>query len=217
MTTVISACQNQIKQESTAADSTLFKDTTPEPEKDARPTTQVHFLNKVKADSELQETSDAIKRDMHVEAFNKYAADSLKNITGWEMIVTEINDNDLSMNSFSSVLGLAGPVYNLVLTSPIKVEASVDSLSIDNRVDFTYTLAKSPKGDVLKKQLEVIKTLSKGDVVIVSGAITHVNDQGKIDFSSFYDTYGPWKLDLLLNDISKSGSKDYQFLKKVGY
>jgi hypothetical protein len=217
LTIGIYGCQNQTEQQNIAADTSLFTDTTPLPEIDRRPTTQVNFMNKVKADSDYEITSDAIKKDTHIEAFNKYATDSLKNISGWEMIVTEINDNDMAMNSFSSVLGLAGPVYNLVLTAPIGIDRTVDSLAINNRVDFVYTLPKSPKGDVLKKQLDIIKTLNKGDVVIVSGAITHVNDKGKIDFSPFYDEYGPWKLDLLLNTISKSETKNYQFLKKVSY
>jgi hypothetical protein len=103
-------CQNNKPQTTTAADSTLFNDTTPVPDKDIRPTAEVNFLNKIKAESDYDITSDAIKKDSHITAFNKYALDSLKNISGWEMIVTEINDNENSSNSVMSKIGPTGPV-----------------------------------------------------------------------------------------------------------
>jgi hypothetical protein len=209
-------CQNN-KPQTSVADSTLFKDTTPAPEKDPRPNGEIAFLNRVKAESDYDVTSDAIKKDTHIEAFNKYTLDSLKNISGWEMIVTEINDNELSSNSVMSKIGLAGPVYNVKLTAPINIDKSVDSIAISNRVDFTITIPKKPNSEALKKQLAVIKTLSKGDVVNVSGALTHFDDNGKVNFASFYDAYGPWNIDLLLNDISKSPVNNYKFLKKIGY
>ncbi|WP_214072399.1 hypothetical protein [Mucilaginibacter sp. dw_454] len=90
-------------------------------------------------------------------------------------------------------------------------------MSIGNRVDFTYTIPKNPKGDALKKQLTIIKTLNKGDVVTVSGALTHFDDNGKINFASFYDSYGPWNIDLLLSDIKKSTTDSYKFLHKIDY
>jgi len=210
-------CQNQTKQQAGSSDSTLFKDTTPVPDKDPRPLAEVNFLNRVKAESDYEITSDAIKKDTHIAAFNKYALDSLKNITGWEMIVTEINDNELSSSSVMSKIGLAGPVYNLKLTAPIKIDKSVDTLSVGNRVDFTYTIPKQPKGDALQKQLEIIKTLNKGDVVVISGALTHFDDSGKVNFASFYDAYGPWNIDLLLNDVKNSKTDTYKFLHKVNY
>jgi hypothetical protein len=214
LSTAIYGCQNQNKQQTSAADSTLFKDTTPAPEKDPRPNSEVAFLNRVKAEADFDSASDAVKKDAHIAAFNKYTLDSLKNISDWEMIVAEINDNELSSNSVMKKIGLAGPVYNIILKAPIKIDKSVDSIAITNRVEFTYTIPKQPKGDALKKQLEIIKTLSKGDVVVVSGAITHFDDSGKVDFTSFYDEYVPWNVDLLLNDISKSPINHYTFLKK---
>jgi hypothetical protein len=207
-------CQNN-KQQTTAADPGIFKDTSPIPDKDPRTKEETHFLDKVKAESDYEITSDAIKKDTHIEAFNKYALDSLKNITNWEMIVTDINDNYASSNSVIAKLGNGSPVYNLVLTSLIKIDKSVDSVAIDNRVDFTYTIPKSPKGDALKKQLAVIKTLSKGDVILVSGALLHLDDNGKVNFASFYSTYGgPWNVDLLLTDVSKSKVNNYKYLNK---
>lgn len=212
----ICGCENQSPKQTTGADSTLFKDTTPAPPKDPRPVAEVNFLNRIKAESDYEISSDAIKKDTHIAAFNKYSLDSLKNISGWDMIVTEINDNELSENSAMSKIGLAGPVYNIKLTAPIKIDKSVDTLSIGNRVDFTYTIPKQPKGDALRKQMEIIKTLSKGDVVQVSGALTHLDDNGKVNFASFYDSYGPWNIDLLLIDIKKSTTDQYKFLHKIG-
>jgi len=212
----ILGCQSKTKQQVTA-NSSIFKDTTPVPDKDPRPVQEVSFLNRVKAESDYEITSNAVKKDAHIVAFNKYALDSLKNITGWEMIVTDVNDNSLSSNTVVSKLGDGSPVYNLVLTVLVKIDRSVDSVGVDNRIDFTYTIPKDPKGDALKKQLAVIKTLNKGDAVIVSGALTHLDDSGKVNFASFYDSYGPWNIDLLLNNISKSPVNNYKFLTKVGY
>jgi hypothetical protein len=210
-------CQSNTKSQTSAADSTLFKDTTPLPEKDPRPAAEVAFLNKVKAESDYDIASDAIKKDTHIEAFNKYALDSLKKISAWEMIVAEINDDELSSNSVMSKIGLAGPIYNVKLTAPIKLDKSVDSIAIDNRVDFTITILKKPNGEVLKQQLAVIKTLKKGDVVIVSGALTHFDDDAKVNFASFYEQYSPWNIDLLLTDLSKSKTNNYTYLRKIGY
>jgi len=51
--------------------------------------------------------------------------------------------------------------------------------------------------------LETIKTLSKGDIILISAAITHINNAGKVDFSSFYDGSQPRNLDLMITDIRK--------------
>lgn len=211
---IIGGCQNKKQAQQTDADSSIFKDTTPVPDKDPRPAEETHFLNKVKAESDYEITSDAIKKDTHIEAFNKYALDSLKKISNWEMIVTEINDDSSSSNSLISKLGNGDPVYNLILIAPIQIDKSVDSVAINNRVNFTYTIPKAPKGDALKKQLEIIKTLSKGDVITVSGSLTHLDDNGKVNFASFYNSYGPWNVDLLVTDLSKSKVNNYKYLNK---
>ena len=173
---------------------------------DERPKDQIHFLEKVKAESDVEVTSNALKKDSHIAAFNKYVLDSLKNVKVWKFIVDEINDNSFDANSITKTMGNGNEVYNLMLVAPIKIDNSVDSIAMNNRVDFTYTIPKNPKGAVLKKQLEIIKGLNKGDVVIISGALTHIDDNGKVNFASFYDQYQPWKLDVLVSDIQK-GSK----------
>lgn len=205
-------CQGN-KQQTNAADSTLFKDTGPVAEEDIRPAEQVSFLKRVKAESDFEVASDAIKKDTRIAAFNKYASDSLKSISGWEMIVTEINDDPLSSNTVMTAIGNGSPVYNVVLTAPVKIDRSVDSVAVDNRVDFTYSIPKEPTSDALKKQLAIIKTLSKGDVIIVSGSLTHLDDNGKVNFASFYDHYTNWNIDLLLTGVKKSATKSYQYLK----
>ena len=175
---------------------------------DARPKDQRYFLDKVEAESDYDITSNSIKKDFHIESFNKYAKDTLKEFKDWEFVVTEINDYSTSASTIGKLLGFdSGPIYNLVLVAPIKIDRSVDTIAISNRVDFTYTLPKKPKNAGLLKQLSVIKTLSKGDVVLVSGALTHLDDKGKINFASFYDQMGPWNVDLMVNAIRKSENK----------
>src|SRR5438067_227927 len=61
-------------------------------EDDARAKDQRYFLSKIQAESDYDVTSNSIKKDSHIEAFNKYAKDTLKEFKGWEFIVTEIND-----------------------------------------------------------------------------------------------------------------------------
>lgn len=171
---------------------------------DMRPKEEIYFLNKVSAESDYDIKSDAIKKDAHIEAFNKYAIDSLKKIQNWEMIITNINDNGFRGNSVARVLlSYNTPVYNIELVAPIKYDNSVDTIAIDNRVDFTFTIPKQPTDQEYKKQISILKSLNKGDTVIVSGALTHLNSTGKIDFSEFYNRYVPWNVDLLINDIHK--------------
>jgi hypothetical protein len=173
---------------------------------DTRPKEQIAFLNKIHAESDYEIQSDAIKRDAHIAAFNKYALDSLKNIKNWEFKVTEINDSRYQVNSVMQVMSdtYSTPFYNLLLVAPIKIDNSVDSIAINNRVDFTYSTPKTPTNALLKKNLAVVKTLSKGDIVVISGALMHVNDEGKVDFSKFYDeTSFVWNFDVMITDIRK--------------
>jgi len=201
-----SACQNQAHNQVQSPQASAAPTNT---DVETRPKEEVHFLNKVLAESDYDITSNAIKKDEHIKSFNKYALDSLKDIKDWELIVTEINDNSFDANSVISTLGnaSAAPIYNLKLVAPIKIDNSVDTISISNRVDFTFTTPKDPKNEGLKKIVAILKTLSKDDAVIVSGSLTHVNGKGKVDFSSFYDQYGPWNVDVLLSDIRKKAKK----------
>jgi hypothetical protein len=201
-----SACQNQNhsqKQDQQVADTKLNTDA------GTRPKEEGHFLNKVLAESDYDVTSNAIKKDEHIKLFNKYALDSLKEIKNWELIVTEINDNSADASSIVKTLGNANaaPIYNLKLVAPIKIDNSVDTIAIDNRVDFTFTTPKDPRNENLKRIVNTLKTLNKDDIVIVSGALTHINEEGKVDFAPFYDSYSPWDVDILLSDISKKVKK----------
>ncbi|GAB2983983.1 hypothetical protein GCM10027049_21870 [Mucilaginibacter puniceus] len=175
--------------------------------KDTRPKDQIYFLNKVKADRETHLfTNNATVRDSVKAAFNKYAVDSLKKIQSWEMMVDEVNDNISSTSSVAEVTfdKYNTPLYNLKLITSAKVDNPGDTIAYEDRTDYTYTLPKNPTDDFLKKQLAIIKTLTYGDTVIVSGSLTHIKD-GKIDFTSLFDE--SWNLDILITDIKKKGQK----------
>lgn len=58
-----------------------------------------------------------------------------------------------------------------------------DTLIIGNYVGMKYTIPKKPKGESLKKHLEVIGSLSPGDTVLVSGGVTMLNSDYEVDFS----------------------------------
>ncbi|GAA3994596.1 hypothetical protein [Mucilaginibacter dorajii] len=208
LSVTVFACQNQQKKRfKSAADSIrhakLLAEERGEETPDPRPKDEAAFFKRIAAESDYDVTSNAAKKDAHIIAFNKYALDSLKSIKDWEFKVTEVNDNSSDASSLVKTMGNPDAVYNLILVAPIKVDNSVDSISISNRVDFVYSIPKEPKGDALKKQLDLIKTLTKNDVVIVSGALTHIDDKGKVNFASFYDQYLPWNIDLLLTSIRK--------------
>ncbi|RFZ85697.1 hypothetical protein DYU05_08900 [Mucilaginibacter terrenus] len=195
---LVTACGNQTKKNTRDQVSSETGDVDP------RPADQVKFLNKVHDNSAYEVTSNAAIKDAHITAFNKYALDSLKDFKNWEFIVSEINDNTYDANTVSKLLGFNNnPVYNLKLVAPITIDKTVDSIAIDNQVRFTYTTLKTPKGAELKKYLSVIKNLKKDDTVIISGAITHLDEHGKINFSNFFDDNMPWDVDLMLTDIHK--------------
>jgi len=174
---------------------------------DQRAQDELIFLNRIKAESDYEITSNAAKKDVHIAAFNKYALDSLKKISGWEMIVTEINDKNYDQNTTAKVIFGGAPAYNLKLVAPITVDKKTDTIAIDNRVDFTVTIPKSANSEMLKTQLNIIKNLSRGDTVIVAGSITHLDEAGKVNFSTFYDGMANWNLDLLATDIQKKSSR----------
>lgn len=198
-------CQNQSKEKAINANKNVSQDT--KVDSDPRPKNQIYFLNKVHTESDYSITSNSIKKDAHIEAFNKYAKDTLKEFKNWEFIVDEVNDNRSDANTISQIFGWdENPIYNLIAVAPVKIDNSVDTIAIDNRVDFVYTLPKSPKGASLKKQLLVIKDLNKGDIIIVSGAVTHLDNKGKINFASFYEQDLPWNVDLMVSDIRKKAN-----------
>ncbi|TWR25734.1 hypothetical protein FPZ43_15725 [Mucilaginibacter pallidiroseus] len=172
---------------------------------DMRPAAQVAFLNKIEAASAYEHQSNAIAKDQSITAYNKYAKDSLKNINDWVLQVVEINDNAYDVNSVIKVLGNTDdiPVYNLMLVSEIKDDPSTDTIGINNRVDFTYTIPKNPKTDELKNNLKIIKSLKAGDMVVVSGSLMHVNEKGKLDYAAFFENSMPWNVDLLIKSIRK--------------
>jgi len=199
-------CQNTAK---TSVDLTTTTTTTNQASSttvidDNRPKEELNFLNKAGAEYEDYD-SNAAQKDKRVADFNKYATDSLKKIAGWEMIVSEVNDENFSSNSFAKAFFDLdnNPVYNLELVEPIKYDKSVDTIGINNRVEFTYTLPKTPKGDSLKKQLALIQNLKKGDTVIVSGALTHIDDNLKVNFAAVFDKGMPWQVDLLATSVRK--------------
>lgn len=199
---VLAGCQNSNKNKDPE-----FPELYLVPEKpnntDDRPKEEITFLSKVLAESDQNVTSNAVSKDSHISAFNKYALDSLKHIVNWEMIVDEVNDNEYDSSSAGKVLFNGSPIYNLLLTAPVKIDRSVDTIAIDNRVDFILTIPKQPKSDTLKKHLSVIQALKKGDTVIISGALTHLDNNGKVNFASFYDQTLPWKIDVLQTAIRK--------------
>ena len=170
---------------------------------DNRPKAEIAFLSRVLAESDYNVTSNAASKDSHISAFNKYAVDSLKQIANWEMIVDEVNDNEFSSSTAGKILFSDTEVYNVKMVAPVKIDRSIDTIAIDNEVEFTLTIPKNPKTDTLKKQLSVIQTLKKGDTVIISGALTHLDKNGKINFASFYDQMLPWNVDVLQTAIHK--------------
>lgn len=175
----------------------------PAEDTETRPKEQTAFLTRVKAESDFSIGSNAAQKDDHIAAFNKYAKDSLKKITNWEMLVTNVNDNSLDESSFAKAMFGSNEVYNLVLVCPIKIDKTVDTIAMDNRVNFTYTIPKSPTSEGLKKQLAIIKSLDKNDAVIVSGSLTHLDGNMKVNFEEFFNSYQPWNVDLLITDIRK--------------
>ncbi len=181
---------------------------------DNRPKDQISLMNRINSirDDYFNTYENSAKLDMKIDSFTRYALDSLKDIKNWVVVINEINDNPYSANSFAN--GFydlnSTPVYNLILYSTIKnydkVDASLDSINHPQAdvVFMTYTIPKQPKGDILKKQVELIKTLNRGDTLLVSGGITYINKKLKPDFSKFFKDSGEWYLDLLATDIKKN-------------
>lgn len=172
------------------------------PDEDLRPKAEIAFLNRVDSESAFGDNANAADKDAHIKAFNKYVSDSLQHISGWEMIVTNVNDDALKTNSAVSAYGMDGvPHYNVMLAAPIKPYKG-DPLTAGNEVEFTYSILKEPADTDLKKRIELIKTLASGDTVIVSGALAHLDSDKKLNFEELY-TGGGWNVDLLPTKFEK--------------
>ena len=197
------SCQNSSNSQESSIDNTQTE--TSNNDVDTRPKEQIYFLNRVLADNDYDIRSNAILKDKHVKAFDAYAQDSLKNIKNWEFIVAEINDNEFFTNTFFSRFGDPNDkVYNLELLAPIKIDNSVDTIAVDNMVNFIFTIPKEPKGKQLKKILSTIQSLAKDDVVIISGALTNIDNDLKVNFAPLFDKdLFEWKMDVLITDIRK--------------
>lgn len=176
---------------------------------DSRPKEEIAFLNRVNKENQFSGSNvNSVLQDEHIKAFDKYAKDSLKHINNWKMVFLSVNDDQANTSSIASVLGLnAQPCYNVKLTAPIDLIKSErefgNNISIDNRVDFTYTIFKSPNDTNLLKRLELIKDLKMGDMVLVSGTLTHFDGDGKFSFGVFYIDGFNWNVDLLATKFEK--------------
>ena len=194
------SCQNS-GQNQTAINSTTSLTTNNVP--DTRAKDEIYFLNKVKTGTDTLTYMNSFQKDSLINAFNKYAIDSLKRIQAWEMIVTGTSDDMGSATSIAQQLyDMDDPIYNVSFVAPIKIDRSTDTIASDNRVDFVFTVHKNSKDVLEKKRLEMIKNLNKGDTVLVSGGLTHLV-HGKFDFSKALDGSTNFKYDLLANEIKK--------------
>ncbi|MGZ3874499.1 MAG: hypothetical protein ACXVJD_16370 [Mucilaginibacter sp.] len=170
---------------------------------DSRPKSEIAFLKRVDAEYDFNESSTTVSKDAHMSAFNSYAKDSLKNFTDWEFIVTDVNSDPLKASSFASYFldPDNNPCYNLWLAEPIRIDKTIDTISIQNKVEFIYTILKKALNDDQKKQLITIRTLEAGDTIIASGALTHIDGERKVNFAPLFDDQRPWTMDALLTKI----------------
>lgn len=149
-------------------------------------------------------TSNTAKQDNFSDSFTKFALDSLKNVKDWEFIVNGIDDNEFASNPIARNMLEGQPIYNLKLISIIDPSAiTADTLSIDNYANFIITVPKKPNGALFIKQVELIKSLNSGDTVLVSGDITYVNNQLKVDFSDVVKDIYSSNIDILASDIKR--------------
>lgn len=177
----------------------------------SRPNDQIQLMHKVDSIShDYSGFENAAKADLNIAAFNKYAEDSLKDVKDWVVVVNEINDYPSSASSFAKAMfDLNQPSYNLIMYSTIKNNIEPDPVldSINHPqadiVYLNYTLPKEPTNEKLISQVNFIRQLEKGDTLLVSGAITHLNSQLKPDFSELIKGSGEWHLDFLVTDLRK--------------
>ena len=168
---------------------------------DLRPKDEIAFLNRVNDEMEFNGNSNAADKDAHVLAFNKYVRDSVQHVTGWEMIVTGVNDDAFRASSTAQRLDNdEGSCYNVMLAAPIKPYKG-DPLTAGNEVEFTYSLGKNPDDPLLIKRIEIIKALNPGDTVIVSGAVTHLDGDKFLNFEELYGQL--WNIDLVATKFEK--------------
>lgn len=177
------------------------------------PASEIKFLKLVDSlrDDNLSTDGNAIKTDKKIQDFNKYAVDSLKEVKDWIVVVNEVNDSPMGASSTGALLFNVDSVYNLRMYATIRnftekeFDKSLDSLNHPQAdvVFLTYTVPKAPTDEKLKKHLDIIKKLSMGDTLLISGAVTRLNKDLKPDFSELIKSYGEWEVDFLATDIKK--------------
>lgn len=175
---------------------------------DDRPKSQLYFNHMVDSlSNDYQTTNNSAKADLRYEEFKKYALDSLKEIKDWVVLVNEVSDYVGDANSTAPLrMDLSKPIYNLKMYSVIrmydKINPSLDSVNLPQGdvIFLTYTTPKSPKD---KKFIDLIKSVNNGDTLLVSGSLTHINQDYKIDFKDMMKTGYAWNFDLLASEIKK--------------
>ncbi len=163
---------------------------------DPRPKSQIDFLNRLKRakDSIDLAYNNSAAKDRIIANIDKYLIDSLKQFNDWHLIVESISDFSSDGKTF----------YNIDLTSPIRIDNSVDTISIDNKVDFNFTVSKEPKDKDLLKIKDEISKLSIGDTIKVDGVIFMTDeDMKKLTLSAYFDNFVSKKLTLLAKEINK--------------
>lgn len=179
---------------------------------ETRPASQLKFNKIVDSISHDYSTIDnAAKMDERVSFFNKYAQNELKDINNWEVVVNEVSDDNYSKSSFAdAILDPNLPVYNLKMYSVIrmydKIDKSRDSLNLPQGdvIFITCTVPKQEKQSKNGKSwLNVVKNASNGDTLLISGSITHIDENLKPDFRSLISEDGYWNVDLIPTEIKK--------------
>lgn len=174
--------------------------------KDARPSKQIAFMERLKTikESYYDFYGNAVKFDSVANDLKNFALDSLKDIKEWEFIVKKIDDNFYSSGPLSRELFQGQDIYNLNLISILDVNSLFKGdQEILNFVNFKATVLKTPKSENLIKQMEVIKTLSIGDTVLIDGSVTKINNHLKVDFSDIVEPVFVNPIDLLITNIVK--------------
>jgi len=173
--------------------------------KDARPLSQISFMKKLsriqKDNYEL--SSNPILLDRAADSLKKYSIDSLSKVKDWEFIVRDINDNpNYSNPAVKSFFN--GDVYNIELSSFLNGSKSIaDTIAIDEAVNFIVTVPKIPKTKVFRSINESLSNLKPGDTVLVSGAVTVIDQNLKVNYAKWLNEPYSGRIDILPNSIKK--------------
>lgn len=162
---------------------------------DPRPKSQIEFLNRLKSakDSIDLAYNNSAQRDKIISNIDKYVIDSVKQFSGWHLIVENISDFSQDGTFF----------YNIDLTCPIKIDNSIDTISLDNKVDFTFSVPKNPEDKNVLKIKENVSKLSIGDTIKLDGVIFMTDEKmKKITLSDYFDGFASKKLILLAKGIN---------------